>query len=94
MDPNEIRLFEEQLRHALDLLNNRLETLETRLGNTDALAGLRLSALEHAQADHEARLRAVADAVVRLTTATSLAQVGQAAFAVILTAIAAYLGRK
>lgn len=94
MDPNEMRLMAEQMGRTLDLLRCRQEALEARLKHEAEMQGLRLGALEQSQADQEARLRVVTDAVVRLTTSTSLAQIGQAAFAVILSAIAAYLGRR
>ena len=42
----------------------------------------------------EARLRAAADSLVRLTTTASLVQVAQAAFALVLSAIAAWLGSR
>jgi len=94
MDQNEARLLAEQLRHTIDLLNGRIAALEMRIGHEDEVANLRLAALEASQADQEARLRTLADGVVRLTTSTGLAQVAQAAFAVVLSAIAAYLGRR
>ncbi len=94
MDENEVRLLAEQLSHTLDILNGRLESLEVRLSHQVEMDKLRLSSLEQSQADQEARLRAVVDSVARLTTSTSLAQMGQAAFAVILSAIAAYLGKR
>ena len=94
MDPYEMRLLAEQMGRTLDLLRCRQEALEARLKHETELHGLRLGALEQSQADQEARLRAVTDAVVRLTTTTSLAQAAQAAFAVILAAIAAYLGSR
>ena len=94
MDTDETNLLTEKLSHTLDLVNGRIEMLEARLAHQEEVASLRLGALEHSQADQEARLRAVADAVVRLTTSASLAQIAQAAFALILSAIAAYLGRR
>ncbi len=71
-----------------------LDRLEAQLVRQEDLFGLRLEALERSQADQEARLRSLAEAVVRLTTSASTAQVVQAAFALILSAIAAYLGRR
>jgi uncharacterized coiled-coil protein SlyX len=94
MDTQGTRLLTEQLSHSRDLVNGRIEMLEARLAHQEEVAGLRLDALEHSQADQEARLRSVADAVVRLTTSASLAQIAQAAFALVLSAIAAYLGRR
>lgn len=94
MDADEVRLLAEQLSHTIDLLRARMDRLETRLEHQEQLAALRIDALERSQADQEARLRAVTDSVVRLTTSNNLAQVGQAAFALVLSAIAAYLGRR
>jgi uncharacterized coiled-coil protein SlyX len=94
MDNTEIRLIAEQLNHTLDLINARIDALEARLAHQEELAALRLGTLERAHADQETRLRALGEAVTRLTTSTSLAQLAQAAFAVILSAIAAYLGRR
>jgi uncharacterized coiled-coil protein SlyX len=94
MDPNEIRLLAEQLNHAVDLLKARIDLLEARLAHQEQVGGLRLAALERSQDDQETRLRSVGDSVARLTTTTSLAQAGQAAFAMILAAIAAWLGRR
>jgi chaperonin cofactor prefoldin len=94
MDSDDVRLLAEQLSHTVDLLNARIATLEAAQTHADELVRLRLSALERSQEDQETRLRTVADAVARLSTSTSLAQVGQAALAVILSAIAAYLGRR
>ncbi len=94
MDPNEIRLLAEQLNHAVDLLKARIDLLEARQAQQEQLGGLRLGALERSQEDQETRLRAVADSVTRLTTSTSLAQAAQAGFAIILSALAAWLGRR
>jgi uncharacterized coiled-coil protein SlyX len=94
MDTQESRLLSEQLSHTLDRVNGRIDMLEARLAHQEEVAGLRLSALEHDRDDQEARLRAAAEAVARLTTTASLAQIAQAAFALILSAIAAYLGRR
>lgn len=94
MDTNDTRLVAEQLSHTIDLLRAQIETLEARIAHEEEITTLRLGVLESSQADQEARLRLVTDSVVRLTTSTNLAQVGQAAFALILSAVAAYLGRR
>jgi len=94
MDPTEVRLLAEQVSHTLDLLNGHIHTLEARLTHEEEVTNLRLSSLERSQSDQEARLRATADTVVRLTTSASLAQVFQAAFALVLSAIAAWLGSR
>ena len=94
MDADDARLLAEQMSHTLDLLNGRIAALETRLAHQHELANLRLNALENSRADQEARLRAAADSLVRLTTSASLVQVAQAAFALVLSAIAAWLGQR
>lgn len=92
MDHSEPRLLAERLRNALDLLNGRLDTLEARLSHELEMINARLSTLEQRQSDHEARLRSLTENVVRLTTSAGLSQVAQAAFALILSALAAWLG--
>ncbi len=82
------------VREGLHALEGRIQALEARSAQQEEIARLRLGALERSQEDQEARLRALADSVARLTTTASLAQLAQAAFAVILSAIAAYLGRR
>ena len=94
MDPLESRLLAERLRHTLDLLNGRFSILETRLSHDLEMANVRLGSLEQRQSDHEARLRALTESVVKLTTSAGLAQAAQAAFALILSALAAWLGRR
>lgn len=88
------RLLEEQLAHAVDLMNSRFDVLEGMIAHQEALAEMRLKALEAAQTGQETRLRKTEESVVRLTALTNLAQVGQAAFALILSALAAYLGSR
>ena len=94
MDENESKLLAGRLRHTLDLLNGRIDTLEARVSHELELTSLRLSSLEQRQTDHEARLRALTENVVRLTTSAGLLQAAQAAFALVLSAIAAWLGSR
>ena len=92
LDENETKLLAGRLRHTLDLLNGRIDTLEARVTHEFEVTGLRLSSLEQRQTDHEERLRSLNETVVRLTTSAGLAQAAQVAFALILSAIAAWLG--
>jgi len=92
VDPVESRLLAERLRHTLDLLNGRVNTLEARFSHEMEMINARLINLEQRQSDHEARLRAITDTMVKLTTSAGLAQAAQAAFALILSALAAWLG--
>lgn len=94
MDENESKLLAGRLRHTLDLLNGRIDALEARSGRETEITALRLSTLEQRQTDHEARLREITESVVRLTTSAGLLQAAQAAFALILSAIAAWLGTR
>jgi len=94
LDENETKALAGRLRHTLDLLNGRIEALETRNRQDFVLIDLRLSSLEQRQTDHEARLRALTENVVRLTTSAGLLQAAQAAFALVLSAIAAWLGSR
>lgn len=94
MDETETKLLAGRLRHTLDLLNGRIDTLEARVAHEQEVTGLRLSSLEQRQTDHEERLRSISETVVRLTTSAGLAQAAQVAFALILSAIAAWLGSR
>jgi hypothetical protein len=88
------KLLAERLRGALDLLNGRMDTFETRYSHEMEMMNARLNNLEQRQADHEARLRALTESVVKLTTSAGLIQAAQAAFALILSAVAAWLGSR
>lgn len=94
MEANDSKLLAERLRGALDLLNGRMDTFETRFSHELEMNNARLNTLEQRQADHEARLRALTESVVKLTTSAGLIQAAQAAFALILSAAAAYLGSR
>ncbi len=94
MDESETRLMAVRLRHTLDLLNGRLDSLEARISHEMSLHAMRLGSLEQRQTDHEARLRTLTESVVRLTTSAGLLQAAQAAFALVLSAIAAWLGSR
>lgn len=94
MDANDAKLLAERLRSALDLLNGRIDTLETRFSHEVEMTNARLSNLEQRQADHEVRIRSLTENVVKLTTSAGLVQAAQAAFALILSAVAAWLGSR
>lgn len=92
--PERDALLSERMLRSLDRLSARLDGMDERLAHLDELLGLRLAALERTGADQEARLRRTSEEVVRLAAVTSLAQAGQAAFSLALTAVAAWLGRR
>ncbi len=87
-------LIAERLRRAVDLLDSRYSRLESDQTHRSQLIAQRLEALEKSQADQEARLRTVADGVIRLNTQGSLAAVGQSMLSLILAAIAAWIGAR
>jgi nitrogen fixation/metabolism regulation signal transduction histidine kinase len=87
-------LIAERLRRAVDLLDSRYTRLENDQSHRSQLLLQRIEALEKSQADQEARLRTVADGVIRLNTQGSLAAVGQSMLSLILAAIAAWIGAR
>jgi hypothetical protein len=91
---NESKLMAERLRSALDLLNGRIDTFETRFSHEMEMINARLNNLEQRQADHEARIRLLTENVVKLTTSAGLIQAAQAAYTLILSAVAAWLGSR
>jgi uncharacterized coiled-coil protein SlyX len=84
----------ERLKRMIDLLQTRLGTLENNAAHRVDLLERRVLELEKSQADQEARLRILAETVVRLTTQGSLAAVGQSMLSLILAAIAAWIGSR
>lgn len=87
-------LVAEKIRHILDLLDGRLARLENDQCHRMEMLSRRVQALEQSQTDQEARLRAVADGVIRLNAQGSLTAVGQSMLSLVLAAIAAYIGGK
>lgn len=87
-------LVAERLRRAVDLLDARHARLESEQLHQVRLMLQRVEALEKSQADQEARLRAVADGVIRLNTQGSLAAVGQSMLSLVLAAVAAWIGAR
>ncbi|MBA4420566.1 MAG: hypothetical protein C0391_05415 [Anaerolinea sp.] len=87
-------LIAERLRRAVDLLDGRYTRLESEQSYRIQLMLQRIEGLEKSQADQEARLRAVADGVIRLNTQGSLAAVGQSMLSLILAAVAAWIGAR
>jgi nitrogen fixation/metabolism regulation signal transduction histidine kinase len=87
-------LIAERLRRAVDLLDARFDRLENEQQHQARLLEQRLETLERSQVDQEARLRAVADGVIRLNTQGSLAAIGQSMLSLILAALAAWVGAR
>ncbi len=94
MTEAEVLYWTEKIHHALDLFDHRIGRLEKDQAHRMEMLIQRVEALERSQADQEARLRTVADGVIRLNTQGSLAAVGQSILSLILAAIAAYIGAK
>lgn len=94
MDDGDLRGLIEQVQCQLERVHASIAALDARMAHQDELLALRLAALERAQTDQETRLRSVSEAVIRLSTTAGLAQAAQAAFALLLSSIAAYLGRQ
>jgi nitrogen fixation/metabolism regulation signal transduction histidine kinase len=87
-------LIAERLRRAVDLLDARFARLDNDQLHRASLLEQRLESLERSQADQEARLRAVAEGVIRLNTQGSLAAIGQSMLSLILAALAAWVGAR
>ena len=91
---SESELFGEKLQRMLDLLDARLNRLQTNQLHREELLAQRIQQLEQSQTDQETRLRVLSDAIIRLNTQSSLAAVGQSMLSLILAAIAAYIGAR
>jgi hypothetical protein len=101
MDDPQYQLIAEQLGRLKDNIESRFRLIETNALHEKELTAQRFQEVTTAAAintraieDHEARLRAVTDAVTSLRTAGSLAQAAQAALSLILAALAAWLGSR
>ncbi len=94
MNETDALYWTEKIHHALDLFDNRIGRLEKDQAHRIELLIQRVESLERSQTDQEARLRTVADGVIRLNTQGSLAAVGQSILSLLLAAIAAYIGAK
>lgn len=94
MESKENRLLAEQMCQLLELLHGRMNSLEASVSHMEELLELRLSSLESSQSDQEARLRGATESVTRLNATSNLAQGVQAAFALVLSALAAWLGSR
>jgi hypothetical protein len=57
MEDKTAALLTEQLRHANDILQSQIKTLEARLAHQQAVNHQRLTALEEEIRDHETRIR-------------------------------------
>jgi len=69
-------LLTEQLRHANNLLQARIRTLETRLSHQQAMNDQRLGMLEEQIRDHETRIRTATEGVTQFKLFSGLASGG------------------
>jgi len=84
----------EAMGKALEEIRLGIERMEGRAERLEALIEVRLGALEKAQADHEARLRANGEGLARVTALSSVGQALTAGLALLLSALAAWLGTR
>lgn len=84
----------EETSKALEEIRLGLERVEGRVERLALLLEVRLAVIEKAQVDHEARLRAASEGLVRLTALSSVGQALTAGLAVLLSALAAWLGTR
>jgi hypothetical protein len=91
MEETEGELIAEQLRHTIDLLNARIDSLASELAHQKELAGHRLRTLEDGQRDHETRIRGLQDGVTSFRVWSGLAN-GGASIMSIIAFIKAFIG--
>ncbi len=83
MDEPEIALIAEQMRHANSLLRADVDALRMELAHYRELSNLRLGELEEARADHEARLRTVADGITQFKVYSGLVNGGSSLLSIL-----------
>lgn len=76
MEDKAAALLTEQLRHANNLMQARIKTLEARQTYQQALNDQRLSRLEEQARDHETRIRAATEGVTQFKLFSGLASGG------------------
>jgi len=69
-------LLTEQLRHANNLLQARIRTLEARLSHQQAMNDQRLGMLEQQISDHETRIRSATEGVTQFKLFSGLVSGG------------------
>jgi hypothetical protein len=90
-NPAEGELIAEQLRHTIDLLNAKIESLAKELEHQKELSSHRLHSLEESQKDHETRIRGLQDGVTSFRVWSGLAN-GGASIMSIIAFIKAFIG--
>jgi len=84
-------LLTEQLRHANNLLQAKIRTLETRLAHQQAMNDQRLGNLEEGMRDHETRIRTATEGVTQFKLFSGLASGGSGLMSLVAI-LKAFLG--
>ena len=90
MDETQAELIAEQMRHANALLRADLDSLKGELEHHRELTGLRLTDLEAARADHEARLRSATEGITQFKVYSGLVNAASSILA-LLALLKAYI---
>ncbi len=91
MEDKSAALLTEQLRHANNLLQAKLRTLETRLTHQQAMNNQRLGTLEEQVRDHETRIRSATEGVTQFKLFSGLASGGSGLMSLVAI-LKAFLG--
>lgn len=73
---NEGELIAAQLKHTIDLLQGEIQTLKVQQAHEKELYEHRITALEKAESDHEARIRILAESSTRYKVTSGLTSGG------------------
>jgi hypothetical protein len=76
-------LIAEQLKHTIDLLNARIDSLASELVHQKELSSHRLGSLEEGRKDHETRIRGLQDGVTSFRVWSGLANGGASIMSII-----------
>ena len=90
MDKSEA-LLTEQLRHANNLMQAQIKTLEARLAHQQAMNNQRLAILEEQIRDHETRIRSATEGVTQFKLFSGLASGGSGLMSLVAI-LKAFLG--
>lgn len=91
MEDKATALLTEQLRHANNLMQARINTLEARLAHQQAMNHQRLAVLEEQIRDHETRIRAATEGVTQFKLFSGLASGGSGLISLVAI-LKAFLG--
>lgn len=91
LEDKSVALLTEQLRHANNLMQAQIKTLETRLAHQQAMNHQRLAILEEQVRDHETRIRAATEGVIQFKLFSGLASGGSGLMSLVAI-LKAFLG--